>query len=109
MSTWQCHVNKKFLLCQHEFLVLSATLFCQQNLVCQQYCYVDSLEGLEELKQLQKLDLSCNPITNIEGLEELKQLQKLDLSCNSIINNTTLEELKHRFQNINFFLKKKKG
>ncbi|CAL6049550.1 Conserved_hypothetical protein [Hexamita inflata] len=77
-------------------------------------CGINSLDGIETIKQLQKLELINNPfnsikpiyllvnvtqltingskITNIEGIEALKQLQYVDLRDNSIIS---AEPLKH--------------
>jgi hypothetical protein len=40
------------------------------------------IEGLENLKNLKKLNLKNNYIKDIEGIEELKKLEKLDLSGN---------------------------
>ncbi|CAL6101370.1 Leucine_Rich repeats-containing protein [Hexamita inflata] len=78
-------------------------------------CGINNLDGIEAIKQLQKLELINNlfnsikpicllvnvtqltingsKITNIEGIETMKQLQSLDLRDNSILSIEPLKQL----------------
>ncbi|CAL6107482.1 Conserved_hypothetical protein [Hexamita inflata] len=78
-------------------------------------CGINNLDGIEAIKQLQKLELinnlfnSIKPIcllvnvtqlaingsklTNIEGIETMKQLQHLDLKDNSILSIEPIKQL----------------
>jgi hypothetical protein len=55
--------------------------------------HVSSIEGLEDLHDLEVLDLSNNSISEIEGLEALRNLNVLNLANNSITEIKNLENL----------------
>ena len=55
--------------------------------------HVNKIEGLEHLVLLQQLNLYVNQITKIEGIKGLVQLQRLDLSANRIKKIEGLETL----------------
>ncbi len=46
--------------------------------------YIERIENLSPLTQLQTLNLSSNEVSRIEGLQALKNLENLDLSDNKI-------------------------
>jgi LPXTG-motif cell wall-anchored protein len=52
-----------------------------------------SLEGIEQLKNVKKLSLSNNGLTNIEHITAMKKLADLDLSKNDLENITPLSKL----------------
>ncbi|CAL5987403.1 Leucine_rich repeats-containing protein [Hexamita inflata] len=57
------------------------------------WCKLQNLEGIQNWKQLQELDLSGNKLQNITQLEKLTKLKVLSLSGNEIINIDCLKEL----------------
>ena len=52
-----------------------------------------SVEGLEKLRQLEKLILSGNQLTDVKGLEKLTQLKSLYLLSNQLTEVKGLEKL----------------
>ena len=54
---------------------------------------ISKIEGLNNLKQLQRLDLSYNKITKLSGLSTCKALIHLDLSFNSLSDLNCLTDL----------------
>lgn len=59
--------------------------------------YIEKIEGLEKLVNLQDLDLSQNRISKIEGLENLLEIKKLQLIENKISKIEGVNQL-HKMQ-----------
>ena len=69
-----------------------------ENLVNLQYLYchnnkLDSLEGIENLVNLQQLYCSSNQLTSLEGIENLVNLRQLNCSYNQLTSLEGIENL----------------
>ena len=53
------------------------------------------MEGLGQLKNLSRLDLSSNSLQSVEGLGQLEHLSRLDLGSNSLQSVEELEQLEN--------------
>ena len=55
--------------------------------------YIEKIQNLGRLKELEYLNLALNNITQIENLEECEKLNKLDLTCNFVVDLVTVQSL----------------
>ena len=55
--------------------------------------YIEKMQHLSLLHELEYLNLALNNITEIEGLEGCEKLNKLDLTCNFIVNLVCVQVL----------------
>ncbi|OXB20228.1 hypothetical protein B0A80_19210 [Flavobacterium tructae] len=58
-----------------------------------QDCEITSIKNISVFKQLKKLDLSINPLSNFEGIENLKNLQELNLSATDVNSDSKFENI----------------
>lgn len=59
-----------------------------------EFCGLNSLDGIENCKQLIELDITGNNIESLEGLEKCSMLHKLNISNNKISN---IDSIKHLY------------
>lgn len=55
--------------------------------------YIEKIQHLSLLRELEYLNLALNNISIIEGLEECEKLNKLDLTCNFVVDLVTVSSL----------------
>jgi protein TilB len=55
--------------------------------------YIDKIEHLSRLIELEYLNMALNNITAIDGLEGCEKLNKLDLTCNFVVDLVTVQNL----------------
>jgi protein TilB len=56
--------------------------------------YIEKIQHLNRLIELEYLNMALNNVTVIEGLEGCEKLNKLDLTCNFIVDLVSVEALK---------------
>ncbi|WP_281321937.1 leucine-rich repeat domain-containing protein [Flavobacterium aestivum] len=60
-----------------------------------QDCEINTIKSISVFKQLKKLDLSINPLSNLEGIENLVNLQELDLSATDVDSDSKFANIQY--------------